>query len=233
MTAITGKFLGSGVAVTVAGQQVAYRLVVPDKTASNLSIIATEAQRWQAIHKRYQEMVNQRQLNVSISQRAQFGEEVLAVVGQNLKLGVCCSLTAQALDGRILGTSSYTWWKSGDGGLNLQVIDPEHLAGSPGRDQLRGIGTALVAAVAQQMVDHGVTTLYLHPLDQAAAVFWAHRGFVPCGVGGRMCIRGQEGIRRLISSCFILPSCQDSGECLLCGTMKMTEAFRLPQNRER
>lgn len=231
MAAITGKFVGSGVAVTGGGQQVAYRLMVPDKTTANLSTIAMEAQRWRATHNRYQELVNKHELDASIARRAQFGEEVLAVIGQNVKLGVCCSLIAQASDGRILGASSYTWWAPAGGGLNLQVIDPAHLAGSPGKDQLRGIGTALVAAVAQQMLDHGVTTLYLHPLDQAAAVFWSHRGFVPCGVGGRMCIQGQEGIRRLISSCFRLPGCQDNGECLLCGTMKMTEAFRLPQNR--
>lgn len=232
MSALTGSFVGSGIATTAAGAQVPYRLVIPAKTTENLATIGLETKRWRATMTHFQELASAGKLSADVARRARFAEEVLALVGSNIQAGIAHQLVAQAADGRILGTASYDHWPPSNGALNLEAIDPEHFVGSPGVSQLRGVGTAVVAGVAEDMLKHGVMTLYIHPLDDAARQFWMGRGFVVCGKGGLHCIQGRAGIEKLIQTCHTLPDCGGVGEtCLLCGTIKLTEAYRLPQLR--
>lgn len=231
MGTLSGTFLGSGIATTATGAQTAYRLVTPDKTVANLATIAQESMRWLKTVEEYRKLAAAGQLDYALVRRAQFAEEVLALMGTLLDSAICCFIVAQAADGKILGVTDYNTWGAGEGGIHLQAIAPEHLPGSPGVSQIRGVGSALVAAVSRDLLRRGTKTLYLHPLDNAARLFWMGRGFVADGGGGRMSIASVPGIERLIDGCYSLPDCTPGGECLLCGTMRMTEAVRLPANR--
>ena len=223
---MTGQVLGSGLARPAAGPGVTYRLIRPEKSVANLATIAQEARRWGATAARFQLTARQHQLSPDLGRRAEFAEAVLATAGENLRIGACCLLLAQADDGRILGVATYGLLPRQEGAINLVAIDPEHLAGSPGTAQLRGIGTAIVAAVSRELLSQGVTIVYLHPLDEAAARFWRGRGFVACGAG-RLCIRGRAGVEGLRGSCELKPDCPDTGDCLVCGRPEDVAAMRV------
>lgn len=223
---LTGQVLGSGVARPAVGPGVTYRLIRPEKTVANLATIAQEARRWGATAARLLLTARQHQLSADVARRADFAEAVLATAGENLRVGACCLLVAQAEDGRILGVATYGLRPRQEGAINLVAIDPEHLAGSPGTQQLRGIGTAIVAAVSRDLLAQGVTTVYLHPLDDAAARFWRGRGFVACGAG-RLCVRGRPGVETLRGSCELKPDCPDLQDCLICGRPEDVAAMRV------
>lgn len=222
MANLSGQFRGTGIATTAARAQTAYRLVVPENTSANLAIIAIEAVRWTDTVRLFDAEASASRIAWDIPRRARFAADVLQWIVTIVGYGGSCIL-AQSPDGRILGVSNYGFWDPASGGIYLQAIDPEHFPGAPGVAQLRGIGTALTAAISRDMLAHGVEVLYLHPLDSAAAVFWSSRGFQPCGGGGRMCISGRVEIQKLIDGCFAIPDCGPGGECLLCGTARAAE----------
>jgi hypothetical protein len=202
--------------------------VIPDKTVANLSHMATEGARWRKTLHEYEQLRDAGKLSTDVVRRARFGDEVLATTAEYVRLGVCCVLMVQTPPGQIIGIASFTPMGPKEAAINLQVIDPRYLPGSPGASQLRGIGTAMTAAISRQALQRGTETLYLHPLDQAAATFWTHRGFGPCGKGGLMCIRGKPGIERLINGCAVTPDAPDKGEVILCGLPSTVRAFSIP-----
>lgn len=229
---LTGKLLGSGFARSTVGGKAApivpYRLLIPDKGTANLQTLGAESARWKATAQRFRGLSQRGQLEQQVANRAQFTDEVLATVADNVRLGACCVLVAETGDGKIVGAMSYALIPPREGAINLLAIDPGELVGAPGSRGLRGIGTAMVAAVSRQFLAQGVETVYLHPFDSAAADFWGGRGFGVCGRGMLMCVRGKEGIGRLIDGCEALPDCET---CLVCGLARDVEAMRLPSAR--
>lgn len=226
---ITGTILGRGVAGTQGRVTVDYTLVQPAKSPETLAAMAIENRRWRTTADRYWELVKTGKLDSNVARRAQFGDEVLATLGENVRQNQPGVIMAQASDGRLLGASQYLI-KDRSAYLNLQATDPEHIPGSPGLGQLRGIGTALLSGVVQQ-VRGKVDELYVKPLDPTAALFWSRRGFQVCGRAGLLCVRGPAAIAALKGGCERLPDCPDNGECLVCGLPADTEAMRLPVRR--
>jgi len=225
---IQGDITGQGVAASVSGPPVPYVLVRPVKTPANLSYLALEAKRWRSTVQRFRELATARQLPPESALRAQFAEEVLAAAAENLRLGAGQMLVAESCDGRLLGVMMYGLLSPREAVINLLAIDPEQHQGSPGTSQLRGTGTALVAGCSRDLLAKGVETIYLHPLDEQARVFWAGRGFAPCGWGGRLCVRGKDAIAKLIDGCVARP---DNGEYVVCGLPRVTEQVRVPAYR--
>lgn len=225
---LTGQVIGHGHAQRPSGRGEDYQLIVPTKTTENLATYAAEAKRWFAIVTEYDALSAAGKIPREVYRRAKFGEETLAVAGDNLRLGVCCQIICQGLNGHFLGVVVWAWMTPTDAAINLMVIDPRHISGTPGHDQLRGIGTALVAAVSRQMIAKGGQALFLHPLDRAAERFWVGRGFGNCGGGGLMCIRGRAGVEALLDGCTVRPDCPDAGDCLSCGTNIATSRYRIP-----
>lgn len=227
---LVGKVIGRGVAGTASGSMIPYRLVVPDKRADNLDWLAKESQRWRVTEKRFKELVCMGQLSPDVVRRAGFAQEVMTVVANNIRVGVCCYIIVQGYDERVLGLVTYAFILSTEGVLNLQAIDPEQMAGTPGIQQLRGIGTAMLAAVANEFLKTGRTTLFLHALDEQAAIFWSRRGFVMCGAGGLMCVRTRQAIEKMRAVCESIPDRPDQAESLLCGFPRETERLPIPLN---
>jgi len=227
---ITGKTIGHGAATTPGGMKVGYRLIIPEKTPANLAIIATSSKQWQATVERFRRLADAGRIPIMVAKRATFVEEALAHSAETLRVGGCCVLVCQADDGRILGVTEYVLAPP-IAYLNIQATDPEQLAGSPGVAQLRGIGTALVAAASRDFLSKRVETVYVHPLDDAAAAWWYRRGFKVCEPG-TLCLRGRSMVENLKGSCELKPDCPDLADCLVCGTPAQTEAMRLPASRE-
>lgn len=208
---IAGKPLATGIAKPANGvSAIVYEIVHPASTPENLAHLVSETARWKQQAESFQS------LDAELARRARFGIEVMQSAATVMQLGACCLALAQDDAGSILAVASYGMFPP-DGYLHLQVIEPRHLAGSPGSAQLRGLGTALTASISRQMLKGGVETVYLHPLDSAAASFWTGRGFGVCGRGGLMCIRGREGVEKLIGGCIARPDLPDRGELICCG----------------
>lgn len=220
MALLTGMVIGRGIATASNGTSVAYRIVIPDKSSQNLQTLREERDRWLGIYKRFRELASQGKLDPSVAKRAEFGTDVFNVLINNVQLGLDRYIVVQAYNGLIIGMSLYTFHDAKEGTLHLQVIDPEELPGSPGANQLRGIGSALVSAVARAFLITGHTTMYIHPLDKKAAQFWRSRGFVPCGTGNQLCVRSQQEIMRLRDICDFIPDEPSQGDSLLCGFPK-------------
>lgn len=226
MAILTGDIVGRGMAATAAGLMTAYTLVIPQKTVSNLDTLGKEAARWHQGAVRIMEMVGRGQLDRGVGPRAKFADEVLAAAAETVRRDACCVIFAQAYDGRVLGAMIYTIMTERQGSIHLLAIDPEHLAGTPGTAQLRGLGTALVAAVSRRFLEQGTETIIIHPLDQAAETFWRGRGFNYCGPN--FCVRGRAAIEALIDGCQLQP---DHGDGVVCGLPSMTEPMRVPAYR--
>jgi N-acetylglutamate synthase-like GNAT family acetyltransferase len=220
------------VATTTAGRRVLFRLVQPEKTPANLAELARESKRWKDTALRFRNLSVGGALPLDVAKRAQFTDEVLATAAENLRLGITNAVIAQAEDGRVLGAAIYGFLPDEKAGtVTLVAIDPDHLAGSPGQEQLRGIGTAMVAAISREMLAKGVETVYLHPFDEAASTFWGHRGFASCGRGHLLCVRGRRAIERLIGACQMRPECPHCGDIVMCGQVEATIPARLPPAR--
>lgn len=228
---ISGLVVGHGIAWGEAAAGVTYQIIKPDHTAPNLATMAQEGLRWRGTVDRYREMVRRHELDPQVVKRAQFVEEVLAAAADRIRVGACCVLVAQTSPGRILGVVYYAYLSDKEAALNLQGVDPEHLPSAPGGGQLRGIGTALIAAASRDMLTRGVETVYLHPFDQQAAIFWSGRGFQVCGAGGRMCVRGRSAVEALLGTCDTMPDCPSEGECVICGLPEHTVHVRDPRLR--
>jgi hypothetical protein len=222
---LTGRVVARGEAASPRGLILHYEIISPENTVGNLAIMAAESKRWQGTLRDYETQRDRGLMAPDVVRRARFADQVLASASEYVRLAVCCVLVAQGPNDRILGATTYAVFGTNEGAISLQAIDARHLAGSPGEGQLRGIGTALTAAVSRQMLSRGVQTLYLHPLDPAAAVFWIRRGFMPCGVGGRMCVRGSDAIGRLIEGCTATPDAPDRGEVIMCGVPKAVRVY--------
>lgn len=212
MAKLTGIALGGGTATSPDGQRVGFTLVKLVKSVPSLQTLAAENKRWR------ETAASLRPKGHAIATRAQFADDVMAVAIENTRLGVGDVIAAQetAGSGRLLGIATYIVdAKKRAGYLGLLATAPEFVPGAmPPASQLRGIGTSLVAAVSQDMLSRGVETVFLHPLDHEASRFWGGRGFVICGLGNLLCVRGRAAIERLRGHCELTP---DDGGCLSCG----------------
>ncbi len=224
MAEITGKSWGSGVAEGRTVVQRPFVLLSPESGAANGAILRAEVARWRDTAARYLQLAMGRRLGWDLPRRATFTADALAVLTMNVELGICCALVAQAPDGRVLGGTVYFVGGPGEGTIALQAIDPTELPGAPGAGQFRGIGTALIAAVSRDLLARGVTTLSLHPLDEAADAFWRRRGFAWCGTGGRLCVRGREAIEALRGRCEVVIVGEE--QHVLCGRLESVAVVR-------
>ena len=102
--------------------------------------------------------------------------------------------------------------------INDVAVSPDNLDGSPGKGQLRGIGTALVAAVSRDALQAGATRAVLHALDRAALAFWVGRGFKITGPRETLTLESREEIDALIGRCEVDPD--GAGHTVLCGTRR-------------
>lgn len=219
---LTGRNVGSGTATSASGSATLFSLIVPDKSVPNLAGLSSECKLWRDTTKALSRSGG------DVARRAGFAEEVCGVIIENLRLGIGFVMVAQAADSRLLGVATY-FINVGvkEGLISLVAVAPQHVPGAgtaPG--QLRGVGTALVAAVSREMLAAKVESVFLHPLDEDARRFWAGRGFGVCGLGLLMCVRGRDAIDRLRGSCELIH--ESSGDCLMCGAPGATVAARLP-----
>ena len=225
---LTGTVVGSGVASSPDRAMVAsYTMVVPAKTTANLAEMAKEGLRW-----REQVKSLYAQVPRPVADRARFAEETLALATDNLRMGIPTTIVAQAQNDRILGVILFDTLMSGprvgSGVLKLLAIEPVLLAGTPGKQQLRGIGTALTAATSRQFLAKGVSTVVISPLDEEAKRFWIGRGAELCGESTLLCVTGRDKVERLIGNCEITPCSPADGDCVLCGAPGATDGYRLP-----
>lgn len=223
---LTGRVIGTGIA-TGGGLQVPYRMVVPDKTPGNIRVFALEMDRWKKIVERFEAAYFRGELSPDVSRRASFADEVLSVVGDYVRTGSCCNVVAQSAFGDILGVLNYIDLGSHQWSISLMVVAPDHIPGTPGDRQLRGVGTSLVAACSRMLLEYGAESVILYPLDDAAYRFWIGRGFAENGDRHELIIRGRAAIERLIGSCQVKPDCA-ADPCLTCGTQKQTITARRP-----
>jgi len=218
-----GRPYGKGLAAQRDCPDIPYSLVEPSNLSTNLSLLGREIARWNDTFQEFQALASAGRLTADVVQRAEFGVDVLGIVQNNLQLGVCCLLLAVGPDDQVLGAMAYLivppTLLNGEmqGTIALLAVDPRNMPGSPHATQLRGVGTALVAAASQRMIAVGADVVYLHPLDAEARRFWVARGFRRCGGGGLLCVRGVDAIAALIDGCLQSPEVPADGEFLLCG----------------
>jgi hypothetical protein len=227
---LTGRTLGYGVAVRPVGPPVVYTMIGPEKTLPNLETMGREAARWKATAASYRADTS---LGADVARRATFADDVFATLAENLRIGLTDMVVAQASDGEIIGLMSYVYPSSDTAMVYLLAVDPVNLSGTPGRGQLRGIGTGLVATASRIFLEHGAQVVKIHPIDPAANTFWRARGFQVCGIGGELCIRGKQAIESLIGDCTTRPDKPDGGEVVICGLPQRVEAMRVPAARSR
>ena len=204
--AISGKILGRGLAQPVGRASrgclpVPYQTISPANTGQNVTIVRLNISRWQATVNDYLDLAAMGQITPDVPVRAQFAVDVLRKIAGNLELGVCCSMIATTIDDRFLGAMNYTPMSPTESTIGLLAVDPRNVPGSPDEPKYRGVGTSMVATLADMLLNQGVTTIYLHPKDAQAATFWRARGFASCGGGGLLCARDADKIRAMIDGC--------------------------------
>ena len=225
---LTGRILGYGVAVRPVGPPVVYTMIGPEKNLLNLETMGKEASRWKATAAQYRRDTT---IGADTARRASFADDAFATLAENLRVGLTDMVVAQGSDGQIIGLMNYGYPEPNTAMIYLLVVDPVNLSGTPGRGQLRGIGTGLVATASRIFLEHGSGQVNIHPLDDGAAAFWKGRGFQQCGVGNNLCIRGRQAIEALIGDCTTRPDKPDGGEVVICGLPQRVEAMRVPAAR--
>lgn len=196
----TGVLRGRGLASSPGCAPVPYQIAEPTRTIDNLLIMEANLNHWATLADEW----TMRGVAPDVVTHAHFAVDTLFTVQQNVLVGVCCALLALTVDNAILAATVFMKVPQRGpeaGSITLLTTAPPNLAGSPHPRPLRGLGTALVAVASQQLLSEGVTVIYLHPLDASAHAFWSRRGFVACGEGGLLCIRGRAQIETLIGRC--------------------------------
>ena len=215
---ITGSLVGHGVAISEdKALRVPYLIIRAAKSPAAIAEMRAGAVRWKAKENEFWALVFQNKLHVQVAKRAEFTEEVLRSCADALERGEGWVVVIRAWDGAILGCSQYNVTGEKKGMINLQAISPDNLVGSPGKAQLRGIGTALLAAISQDFLARNWDEMWVKPFDEQAAVFWAKRGFGVCGAGGLLCVRGRDRIYALRGICQTWPESPINGEYIVCG----------------
>lgn len=221
---ITGSLVGHGVAISEdKALRVPYLIIRATKSPASLAEMRAQATRWKAKENEFWALVSQNKLHVQVAKRAKFTEEVLSDCAGALERGEGWIMVIRSKDGAILGCSQYNIVGPQKGFLNLQAISPDNLVGSPGKMQLRGIGTALLAAISQDFLARNWNEMWVKPFDEQAAVFWSRRGFGVCGAGGLLCVRGKERIYALRGTCQTWPESPIDGEYIVCGDGETTK----------
>lgn len=222
-----GLVLGTGVTQNADCPGIPYTLVVPDRTTANLALFARTLNRWTHRQIDFYDMWERHELTEDVVDRAQFTLGVLDTLMTNLAVGVCCAVVAVDPDDDILGALDYMLLPDTKtpgapmmGLINLLAVDPANIPGSPVVVQMRGVGTALVAAVATRFLKAKVSSVELHPLDADAERFWRARGFMTCRPGGFLCVRGDVQLRAMIAACDQKPDNACDGDCIHCGIPK-------------
>lgn len=220
---IAGKLVGHGAAQSEDRLlRVPYVIIRAENTPAALAEMESQARGWKAKADEFWAMASRGELSPQVAKRAEFCEEVLRSCAQALRQGEGWVIVMQARDGRVLGASQYNRTTQMDGMINLQAVAPENLVGTPGKGQLRGIGTSLVAAICQDFLGKGIESVWVKPFDEQAAVFWSQRGFGVCGAGGLLCVRGRANVVGLRSQCQIRPDSSVNGEYIVCGPVDTT-----------
>lgn len=226
---LEGRVLGHGLAGDARGRSVAYRVRDLSRGANNGVTLARTGKQWHRERTILYGMHERGSIPWVVYYRAEFAEDVLLTVAMNIDQGVCCNLAAQATDCSVLGVMTYHQLTHpvGAWSVGLLAIEPFNQAGTPGKNQLRGVGTGMVAALARAIIGRGGTSLTLSPLDDAAEAFWKRRGFHSCN-GTKLCLSSPDEIRRLVQVCDELPDCPADGDCVSCGVRKVRPAMGPP-----
>lgn len=225
---LEGRVLGHGIASDGRGRSVAYRVRDLLRGVVNGVALARQGKLW---HSEVQVLAAMKAgtLDYKVFERCWFAEEVLLTVAMNIDQGVCCNLAAQATDCSVLGVMTYHHlaYPPDAWSVGLLAVEPFNQAGTPGTNQLRGVGTGMVAALGRAILGRGAESLTLSPLDDAARTFWLRRGFHSCN-GTKLCLSSPDEIRRLVQVCDELPDCPADGDCVSCGVRKVRPAVRPP-----
>lgn len=238
---ITGALWGRGVAMAANGQQIPFRIVQPAKTLGNLETLGAEAKRWGKTRSKVMRLYNQKQVSKRLLERVLFVDGAFFYTVDQLRKGDDGVLVAQAGDGRVLGvvTAEVVTKNKNDHGGVIDYIyigdlatDPERLDGVPGSVPLRGVGTALVAALAARVLDiapkpehwaHG-PEIRLDTLDAEAAAFWKGRGFVQhVRLSHPWSVTGEQEIRELIGRCTLKQEARH--DVVICGSAAWVSAY--------
>ncbi len=192
-------------------------------TPATIAEMRAGAAGWKTKAAEFWSLSYQGKLQPQVAKRADFTEEVMRSCAEAVERGEGWVVVIQARDGPILGCSQYNAAGDKQGFINLQAISPENLVGSPGRSQLRGIGTSLVAAISQDFLARNYNEIWVKPFDEQAAIFWARRGFGVCRAGGLLCVRGREKIVALRGTCVSKPDSPINGEYIVCGDSEIAQ----------
>ena len=211
-----GTIYGKGLATTVDCPSLPYQIVAPTKTQGNLNALDANGLRWLT----EAEELKAHHATADVVYRAEFAVATIGTLYYNLANGICCNLLAVAPDDLVLGAIIYFILPPDRGAISLLAIDPRNLAGSTLSPHYRGVGTALVAVACERMLAVGVEQVNLHPLDSEAERFWRARGFLTCGAGHLLCLRGTAAIRSVVDTCFLNPETHVDGGFVLCGLPK-------------
>ncbi len=220
---IIGPVLGCGIASSESGRSVPFTIRQADHDIANVKLIGHTAHAWHTLAEGFTKLASKGELDPDLARRAGFADEVIALSGSQLSKGLTTWLYAQAdADDELLGLASYAI-RGELGVINLVAVSPAHLAGLP-TEPLRGVGTALVAVIAELFVKAGVTEVRLHPLDSAAHEFWTGRGFLPCPDQHNLCIRGAPAVSGLIDGCRVV----GVDGVVQCGLRQRTAIYQPP-----
>jgi hypothetical protein len=246
---VKGQLLGRGVADNADCPGIPYELVMPDRSVENVVTLTRNLNQWRQREQQFYDLRNRGETTDDVVKRAHFAVNVMETVKMNVEMGICCEVVAIDPDGDILGTLIYMIHGPGTmkvgplmmsgtyqtnfapvAFINLLAIDPVNVPGSPFTVQLRGVGTALVAAAAQRVLKQGIEYIYLHPLDDAAQAFWVRRGFRLVS-GSLYVVDGVLSIKKLIDACKTDPENCVDGDFLFCGVHPKVREHILSKRR--
>ncbi len=155
---------------TAGGRSVAVKVVRPEPTVENIRRLREVSDLWDAQAGAIKD-------DGRAQRRAYFAASVAFTAARMLETPSCCVLVAEdAVSGEVLGVGTYRLDPDGRWYLDNVTVSPANQPGR-GRDQVRGVGTALLGVIANDVSARQCSDLRLYTLDRQAEEFWRNRGF--------------------------------------------------------
>lgn len=162
--------------------------------------------------------------------RAYFASTAAFLAANRLTANACCVLVAQdeATD-EVLGVAVYTP-AEGDWYIDDFTVSPRNQPGFPAGVQLRGIGSAMLGVIAEDIDRQPTcTSASLLPLDDAAERFWTARGFHRTDPQDRLRLTCTEVHQIAARNAAAGPDCPDHGDCVCAGSFRQHQMAATPR----
>lgn len=162
--------------------------------------------------------------------RAYFASTAAFLAAERLTDNACCVLVAEDEDtGEVVGVAVYTPGE-GDWYIDDFTVSPRNQPGFPAGVQLRGIGSALLAVIAEDIDRQPTcTSASLLPLDEAAERFWTARGFHRTDPRDRLRLTCEEVHEIAARNAAAGPDCPDHGDCVSAGSLRQHQVAATPR----